>query len=165
MSDVEWRLRAPANLVSKKAVLLWTLRAVIFWVVVVGAQGVVLLVVDGVPGWVRGTAVGAGVVGVVHTLVMPRWRYRVHRWETTADAVFTRSGWVSQEWRLAPISRIQTVDTARGPLEQLLGLSTITVTTASAQGPLKVEGLDAGVAARVVGELAATTQVTPGDAT
>ncbi|GAA2994252.1 PH domain-containing protein [Actinokineospora diospyrosa] len=165
MSESEWRLRAPANLVSKRAVLLWTLRAVIFWVVVVGAQGVVLLVVDGAPTWLRATMVVAAVVGVVHALVMPRWRYRVHRWETTGDAVFTRSGWISQEWRLAPISRIQTVDTARGPLQQLLNLSTITVTTASAQGPLRVEGLDAEVAARVVDELAATTQATPGDAT
>ncbi|GAA3052739.1 PH domain-containing protein [Actinokineospora globicatena] len=165
MSESEWRLRAPANLVSKRAVLLWTLRAAIFWAVVAGAQAVVLLVVDGAPRWLRVTIVVTAVVGVVHTIVMPRWRYRVHRWETTADAVFTRSGWVTQEWRLAPISRIQTVDTARGPLQQLLRLSTITVTTASAQGPLKIEGLDAEVAARVVDELAATTQATPGDAT
>ncbi|SER04685.1 PH domain-containing protein [Actinokineospora terrae] len=165
MSESEWRLRAPANLVSKRAVLLWTLRAAIFWVVVVGAEAVALLVVDGAPRWLRVTLVAAAVIGVVHTAVMPRWRYRVHRWETTADAVFTRSGWVSQEWRLAPISRIQTVDTARGPLQQLLKLSTITVTTASAQGPVTIENLDADVAARVVEELAATTQATPGDAT
>jgi membrane protein YdbS with pleckstrin-like domain len=40
------------------------------------------------------------------------------------------------------MSRIQTVDTVRGPLQQLLGLSTVTVTTASAAGPLQVKGID-----------------------
>ncbi|GLZ37837.1 membrane protein [Actinokineospora sp. NBRC 105648] len=158
-------MRAPANLVSKRAVLQWTLQAAIFWVIVVVGQLIAVVLADDPPGWLRVTLVVSIVVGVVHALVMPQWRYRVHRWETTGDAVFTRSGWITQEWRLAPISRIQTVDTERGPLQQLLKLSTVTVTTASAQGPVKIEGLDADVAARVVDTLAATTQATPGDAT
>ncbi|WP_285500797.1 PH domain-containing protein [Actinokineospora sp. NBRC 105648] len=165
VSETEWRLRAPANLVSKRAVLQWTLQAAIFWVIVVVGQLIAVVLADDPPGWLRVTLVVSIVVGVVHALVMPQWRYRVHRWETTGDAVFTRSGWITQEWRLAPISRIQTVDTERGPLQQLLKLSTVTVTTASAQGPVKIEGLDADVAARVVDTLAATTQATPGDAT
>jgi len=73
---------------------------------------------------------------------MSRWRFRIHRWEATEDAVYTSAGWLSQEWRVAPMSRIQTVDTVRGPLQQLLGLSTVTVTTASAAGPLQVKGID-----------------------
>nr|WP_026316704.1 PH domain-containing protein [Actinokineospora enzanensis] len=165
MSESEWGLRAPANLVSKRAVAHWALQAVVLWVVLLGAQGVVWAVSDSPPRWLGYTAVVSAVVGVAHIVVMPLWRYRVHRWETTADAVFTRSGWVTQEWRLAPISRIQTVDTGRGPLQQLLKLSTVTVTTASARGPVTIEGLDADVAARIVDELSATTQATPGDAT
>ncbi|PPK68980.1 PH domain-containing protein [Actinokineospora auranticolor] len=163
--SAEWRLRAPANLVSRRAIVQWALRAGLFWVFVLAVHGGIALFSDEPPGWLRYTAIGAAVVGVVHVAVMPQWRYRVHRWETTADAVFTRSGWVTQEWRLAPISRIQTVDTGRGPLQQLLKLSTVTITTASAQGPLKIDGLDATVAAKVVDELSATTQATPGDAT
>jgi uncharacterized protein len=93
------------------------------------------------------------------------WRYRVHRWETTDDAVYTRTGWLWQEWRVAPMSRIQTVDTERGPLEQLFGLSSITVTTASAAGPLKIVGLDHELAAELVRRLTAATQANPGDAT
>ncbi|SDD50729.1 hypothetical protein SAMN05216174_11234 [Actinokineospora iranica] len=158
-------MRAPANLVSKRAIIQWTLQAVIGWAVVVVGQGLVVLLADAPPGWLRVTLAVSAVVGVVHVLVMPRWRYRVHRWETTGDAVFTRSGWINEEWRLAPVSRIQTVDTARGPLQQLLKLATVTVTTASAQGPVKIAGLDEDVAARIVDELAATTQATPGDAT
>lgn len=158
-----WRLRAPANLVSKRAVALWTLHAAIGWAVVLGGLGVWYLL--GGLDWVGYALAGLAVVAVVHTAVMPSWRYRVHRWETTAHAVFTRSGWINQEWRLAPISRIQTVDTGRGPLQQLLKLATVTITTASAAGPLKIEGLDEGLAARIVDELATTTEVVPGDAT
>jgi membrane protein YdbS with pleckstrin-like domain len=89
----------------------------------------------------------------------------VHRWEANQEAVVTRSGWLTQEWRVAPLSRIQTVDTKRGPLEQLLGLATVTVTTASAAGPVQIAGLAHDDAARLVDELTATTQATPGDAT
>jgi membrane protein YdbS with pleckstrin-like domain len=49
------------------------------------------------------------------TLALPRWWYRLHRWEVTDAAVHTRSGYFWQEWRVAPMSRIQTVDTQRGP--------------------------------------------------
>ncbi|HVK24274.1 MAG TPA: PH domain-containing protein [Actinokineospora sp.] len=165
MENTEWRLRPPANLVSKRAILHWTLRAAIVWTIVVGAQAIHLLIDDGSSTWVRVVALVSLVVAVAHVAVMPRWRYAVHRWETSPEAVYTRSGWINQEWRLAPVSRIQTVDTARGPLQQLLNLSTVTVTTASAAGPVKIENLDASVAARIADELTSTTQATPGDAT
>jgi membrane protein YdbS with pleckstrin-like domain len=159
------RLRAPANLVSRRAIGHWALRAGLGWSVVVAAQAFPAALVPGVPVWLKITTVVSIVAAVAHVVVMPQWRYRVHRWETTPDAVFTRGGWINQEWRLAPVSRIQTVDTARGPLQQLLKLATVTVTTASAQGPVTIEGLDEVVAARIVDELTATTQATPGDAT
>src|SRR5207248_2112499 len=80
------------------------------------------------------------VLGPLHLIVMPQWRYRVHRWEVTGEAVYTQSGWLKQEWRIAPVSRIQTVDIERDPFEQLFGLAKITVTTASAAGPLRLLG-------------------------
>src|SRR5919204_259410 len=86
------------------------------------------------------------VVAAAHLVVMPRWRYAVHRWEATPHAVYTQSGWFSQERRIAPVSRIQTVDAERPPLEQLFGLADVTVTTASAHGPLHIHGLDRATA-------------------
>jgi hypothetical protein len=96
---------------------------------------------------------------------MPQWRYRVHRWEVAPEAVYTRAGWLHQESRIAPISRIQTVDSERGPLEQLFGLANVTVTTASAAGPLKIEGLDHQTAQRLVDDLTTAAHATRGDAT
>lgn len=150
---------------SRKSITLWTLHAAIGWVVLLIPQGVFLLLVDQPPPWQVAAAVATLALGTAHTAVMPRWRYRVHRWESTPEAVYTLSGWLNQEWRIAPVSRIQTVDTKRGPLQQVLGLSTVTVTTASAAGPVHIEGLDHDEAVRLAEELTSTTQATPGDAT
>lgn len=72
---------------------------------------------------------------------------------------------ITVEQRIAPISRVQTVDTERGALSRLFGLSTVTVTTASAKGELRIEGLDRDVAARIVHDLTVVTAASEGDAT
>ncbi|MCP2092862.1 hypothetical protein LV78_000802 [Actinosynnema pretiosum] len=159
------RLRAPRNRVSRRAITLWTLDAAIGWLVLLAIQLVPYFLVSDASTWQVAGLIATVVAGVAHTLVMPRWRYRVHRWEATPEAVYTLSGWLTQEWRIAPVSRIQTVDTKRGPLQQLLRLSTVTVTTASAAGPVEIAGLDHAEAVRLAEELTSTTQATPGDAT
>lgn len=159
------RLREPQNLVSARAIPYWTVRAVPGWVVLLAAETVGLVPA----GQRRGLVVAAMGVTVLaaaaHLAVMPRWRYRVHRWEATPTAVYTQSGWLSQERRIAPVSRIQTVDTERGPLEQLFRLANVTVTTASAAGPLRIHGLDHDVAERLAAELTTVTSRAPDDAT
>jgi membrane protein YdbS with pleckstrin-like domain len=86
--------------------------------------------------------------------VRPRLRYRVHRWEVTDDAVYTLTGWLTRTWTLVPISRIQTVDVTRGVLQQMFGLATVAVLTASSQGTVRVPHLPAAVARRVADDLA-----------
>ncbi|MCA1269124.1 PH domain-containing protein, partial [Streptomyces sp. 7G] len=108
----------------------------------------------------------AGPGGATATAVLfPLWWFRTHRWEVTEDAVYVLTGFFWQEWRIAPMSRIQTVDTVRGPLEQLFRLATVTVTTASAKGAVRIEGLDHEVAADLAERLTRITRDTPGDAT
>nr|WP_246284357.1 PH domain-containing protein [Nocardioides perillae] len=96
---------------------------------------------------------------------MPDLRYRWHRWEVTPTAVHTRAGWITVEQRIAPISRVQTVDSSQTGLMRLFGLRSITVTTASSAGPLVVECLDEQVADRVVADLTRITGQASGDAT
>ncbi|MBB5906337.1 hypothetical protein BKA25_000653 [Actinoalloteichus hymeniacidonis] len=118
--------------------------------------------------WLAMPAVVLGVLAACYAAVMPGWRYRVHRWETTDIAVYTRSGWFWQQSRIAPLARIQTVDTVRGPLERMFGLATVTVTTASAKGALRIEGLDHELAEEIAQRLTEQTQstaATAGDAT
>ncbi|SDZ03125.1 hypothetical protein SAMN05421504_108344 [Amycolatopsis xylanica] len=159
-------LREPRNRVSPKAKLYWACRAAFSWVFFFGAQ-VVWLLVDDETGATPHLVVFlvSAVVALAHILVMPRWRFAVHRWEITPDAVYTRSGWLDQEWRIAPVSRIQTVDSERGVLERMFGLANLTVTTASSAGPIKIHGLDQETARRAAEELTGNTVATEGDAT
>ena len=71
---------------------------------------------------------------------------------------------VEQERRIAPVSRIQTVDMTRDTAEAL-GLASVTVTTASAAGPLLIDGLDLDVARHLVEDLTALTIAERGDET
>jgi membrane protein YdbS with pleckstrin-like domain len=144
----------------------WTTRAALGWLVVLGAQVAWMLLAGDAGATWRVVALAVTVVaGAAHIVVMPRWRYRVHRWEAADHAVYTQSGWFDQERRIAPISRIQTVDSERGPLEQLFGLTNVTVTTASAAGPLRIHGLDRDTAQALVDDLTAASQTMRGDAT
>lgn len=157
-------LRDPANLVSPRARLVWAGGALSFAL----ALGFVLLVasrlfeVFPMPAWAW---VAYAVAALAYVVVMPLYRYRVHRWESTATAVYTQRGWLGRERRIAPMSRVQTVDLEQGAVSRALGLATVTVTTASAAGPLRIEGLDRVVAERLVEELTRRTDAEPGDAT
>jgi membrane protein YdbS with pleckstrin-like domain len=159
------QLRDPAHLVSPRAVVYWTVRAVPAWLLVLAGQLIWWWISRNHFG-LRGAALVLTVLfATAHLMVMPRWRYRVHRWEVTDTAVYTQSGWLNQERRIAPISRVQTVDTERGPLEQLFNLANVTVTTASAAGPLRIQGLDRATAEGLVAELTEVTSRSEGDAT
>ncbi|MDA2807871.1 PH domain-containing protein [Nocardiopsis suaedae] len=165
------RLRPPRHRVAGRAVALWTLRALLLWGPAAGVAAALAVASDITgpvpwatgPLWALTAAVGA--LGLLVVLAMPQWRYRVHRWEVTGEAVYTSFGWLWQEWRVAPMARIQTVDTERGPLQRALGLATLTVTTASAAGPLRIDGLDAEQAADLAQQLTEVTQTIPGDGT
>jgi len=158
-------LRPPAHRVSPLAIGYWTVRASVGWLVLVVVQVLWLLADLGNLGLRVTILIATVVVAVLHLVVMPQWRYRVHRWENTEQAVYTQTGWFTQERRIAPVSRIQTVDSAFGVLERLFGLANVTVTTASAAGPIRIHGLARDDAQRLVDQLTRTTAATPGDAT
>ncbi|MBK1787848.1 PH domain-containing protein [Prauserella cavernicola] len=159
------RLREPRHRLAPRAIVWWTLRAVITVGVVLGLLAALRAVAEAARPAIDQLLVGTAVAGVLYVAIMPTWRFLIHRWETTDEGVYSASGWLVRQWQIAPASRIQTVDTKRGPLQQLLGLATVTVTTASAQGPVKITGLDAEIASEAAGHLSRVTQRTTGDAT
>ncbi|MBB6421395.1 PH domain-containing protein [Streptomyces sp. AK010] len=158
-------MRSPRNRVERKSILWWTTANLAKAVGVLGALALLHAVSEPSRPWLEPVL---GVLGVVYALrvtVAPTCRYLIHRWEVSDEAVYSLRGWVVREWRVTPVSRIQTIDTIRGPLQQLFGLATLRVTTASRQGQVIISGLDADVATRLAAELTAVTQATPGDAT
>jgi membrane protein YdbS with pleckstrin-like domain len=158
-------LRDPAHLVSPRAVAFWTVRAVIGWLFILAGQLFWFVLSPDHAGLQVAALSLTLLVAAAHLIVMPRWRYRVHRWEVTDTAVYTQSGWLHQERRIAPLSRVQTVDFRRGPLEQLFSLANVTVTTASMAGPLSIHGLDRATAEGLVAELTEVVGRSGGDAT
>jgi len=158
-------LAEPANSPSRRAPLLWAASALLWWIVPVVVQ-VWWVLVHPSPAWLHVTVAAVTVaLMAVHIGVVPVWRYRVHRWEISDRAAFTRTGWLVQQHRIAPISRVQTVDTYRGPLDRLFKLANVTVTTASSAGAVRIVALDNDVAEGIVARLTDIAALGPGDAT
>jgi uncharacterized protein len=61
-------------------------------------------------------------------------RYRVWRFEVQEDAVYLERGVFTRVESVVPFVRIQNVDTQRGPVERLAGLSSVVVYTAGTRG-------------------------------
>ena len=151
-------VREPAWSLSRSAIGLWVtegvissvglaIAAILFAVLVPDAGGPLPLLRRLIP-------IAALLWAVATIGIRPWFRFRVHRWEVTPDAVYTLTGWLTRTWTLVPISRIQTVDVTRGVLQQVFGLATVAVLTASSQGTVRVWHLQADVAHRVADDLA-----------
>lgn len=158
-------LRPPRYQVHPKARHAWRISAVLGWLFLLVPLVVVAVVVEVSRPWTAWAAGAVAGVTAVHATVMPEWRYRVHRWEVDDMAVYTRAGWISQTSRVAPVSRIQTVDSSYGPIQRMFGLGRLTVTTASAAGALTVDGLEHTRVEELVARLTAVTARDGGDAT
>ncbi|WP_300404559.1 PH domain-containing protein [Nocardioides sp.] len=155
-------LRDPAHRVSPRARVMWQLGAGVEGLVLVVIAGALALTMDAVRWWM---VLALAVVVVTYVAVVPQWRYLVHRWEATDTAVYTQTGWWARERRIAPMSRIQTVDYAEGAISRLFGLASVTVTTASAAGAISIDGLDRQVARQLVDDLTRQADAVEGDAT
>ncbi|MDL5158091.1 PH domain-containing protein [Actinomycetospora termitidis] len=157
-------LRPPREPLDPRVRSWWRVHCLAWPVLLAVVLGVLGLLIRPIA-WFLPVAGAVVVVGLLLAVAFPAYWYRVHRWEVTDDAVYTRSGFLWQEWRAAPLSRIQTVDTTRGPLQQAFGLSALVVTTASSRGAVTVVGLDHERAAEIAERLTRATQAVPGDAT
>ena len=163
-------VRDPAWSLSRSAVGLWVTQGVLgtaFWAAVLV---VVWLTVPGDAGAVVPVLRWGGLALVLLYAVLaigvrPQLRYRVHRWEVTGTAVYTLTGWLSREWTLVPIARIQTVDVTRGAVQQVFGLASVAVMTASSQGTVRIPHLAADVARRVAEDLAVRAEQVRDEAT
>lgn len=157
-------LRPPSERVDSLARWMWTVTDALRCVPVI----VVLVLVTGpwdwfeMPGWLW---VAIAVAMAAYVGLVPQWRYLVHRWEITDSAVYTQTGWWARERRIAPMSRVQTVDHREGAIERIFGLATVRITTASSAGALTIEGLDQLQAVDLVAELTRIADSVPGDAT
>nr|AXL06648.1 hypothetical protein [uncultured bacterium] len=159
------RLRPPTTKVNRRAVPWWRWRLALSSASLATLLAALGIVIPPARPWPPIAAMAVVVLAVPLVALLPAWWYRVHRWEVTDTAVYARAGYFFQESRIAPMSRIQTVDTERGPLERCFGLATLIVTTASSAGAVTIKGLDQDIAASLAHRLADVTALIPQDAT
>ncbi|PAY22053.1 hypothetical protein CEY15_15735 [Dietzia natronolimnaea] len=155
-------LRPPRHRVDPRCRRWWTAQ-VGLWM----AGPLVVAVVLGLAlsRWILLAAAGWAVATAVALVAVPRIRWAIHRWEATNTAIYSRSGLFWEEWRAAPLSRVQTVDKTRGPLQRHFGLATVVVTTASSSGAVRISALDAAQAEEMADRLTLLAQDDQRDAT
>jgi len=89
-------------------------------------------------------------IGVVRAVLLFRsWSYVVR-----ADSLYLSRGVLTRVRTVVPYVRVQHIDTTRGPLERLLGLSTLVVYTAGSRGAdVTIPGLTPDRASTLQGRL------------
>lgn len=85
----------------------------------------------------------------------PRARWDGWRWRLTPLALELTHGVLVRTHEAVPYFRVQQIDVAQGPVDRLLGLATLQVTTASASGSASLPGVPADQAPAVRAELLA----------
>ena len=159
------KVRPPAHQVDPRAAGWWLARNLLMCGIPLAALIAAAVLWDQARIWLAAPIAAAALILAARVVIEPWWRRRVHRWEVTDRATYASSGWLVTEWRVAPTSRIQTVDAVRGPLEQVFGLATLRVTTASSAGAVNIRGLDRRVAEDAAARLAVIAELSEGDAT
>ncbi len=77
-----------------------------------------------------GVFVALFVLGAVHTVL----RYRAWHFEVREDTLYIERGVLVNVRTVVPFVRVQHVDARRGPIERVLGLSSVVVYTAGSRG-------------------------------
>ena len=140
------------RMLEQRIVLVWRLALLPALILPTVLLGFLIRILPG-PGWVVAlpfAALAALAIGPLQTLRWRRWS-----WRLTDTAIELRSGVLGRRHVVVPHFRVQQIDVLEGPIERLLGLATLTVTTASAGGSVSLPGLPAATAPVVRGEMLA----------
>lgn len=154
-------LREPRERLDPRARAVWALNELIGGVV---TGGIALLVLFGARrifdlhwGWVAGITAAIVLRAVVWAWAGPALQYRQWRFEIRDDEVDLLHGIVVRTRQIIPMSRIQHVDTTRGPLQRRFGLASVVFYTAA--GVMSIPALSAERAAEVRDQIAALAKV------
>lgn len=125
--------------INPRVQFLWIGRAV----VVAAVLGTIAAAVDRFavavgPVVIGGLLLVVALVGTVHAvLLFRRWRFEIQD-----DALYLVRGVITQVDTSVPYVRVQHTDTQRGPIERLVGLSSVVVYTAGTRGAdIRIPGL------------------------
>lgn len=110
--------------------VLWAVRAGLTALILGLVAAFILRGLDRDPRVGAVVVVGVMLLGTVWVVL----HYRIWVYQVRDDAIYLERGVFTHVRTLVPYVRIQHVDTSRGPVERLLGLSTLVVYTAGSRG-------------------------------
>lgn len=122
---------------------------------IVVAVIVVLLVVPDIPVWVPALVAGIGVVTFVWLWWLIGRRVRSFGYAERGDDLLVGSGIMFRRLVIVPYGRMQLVDVKAGPIDRMLGVTTVQLHTAAATTDATIPGLVPDVAAALRDRLAA----------
>lgn len=136
-----------AQALATEVVTVWRLQSIarwsVTWIVATSIGAFLLPTLRWVP------AVVTALAAVTAVTIMPGWRHHRWRWQLTNDALELSHGIFIRRHVAVPYFRIQQIDVTRSPLERLMGIATVEVTTASATGTARIPGIAAMEAPRL----------------
>lgn len=157
----EARRGEPSEKLDPRARRVWTIGDLLVAAVLTAmAWGVTytlwrLLAFDRMATFVVPAAFGAALVA--WAFIRPEIEFRQWRFEIRDDEVDLLHGVVIRTRQVVPMSRIQHVDTRRGPLQRRYGLATVQFFTAA--GAMEIPQLSVGRAEQVRDQIAALAKV------
>ena len=166
LEHTEVSILEPRYKVSPKAPIAWTLESMWSIIILIALQVGWYFWGDNVMAfWNWVAAAATAWIGFFSLFVAPTWRYFVARWDFSDTAVYAKSGWWTHQYRIAPLSRLQTVYTKRSMFERMLGLASVIASTASSHGSVEIKGLPLADAETLADHLLKIAEIGEGDAT
>ncbi|WP_101296451.1 PH domain-containing protein [Halegenticoccus soli] len=119
--------------------VLWALRAVLTAAILGGASWLGSRFAVDAPRWIPAAVFAVALLAGVALALL---RYRLWGYEVREDSLYLERGVFTRVRTVVPFVRIQHVDSARGPVERLVGLASTVVYTAGSRGAdVKIPGL------------------------
>ena len=154
-------LQPPKERLDPRARTMWYVSEAIqcvIWIAIIWAIAWALFRFTPIETWWVVLAAAVIIVGsIIETVVSPGLRYRYWRYEIREDEVDLQHGFVTTTRQLVPMSRIQHVDTRRGPLQRRFGLASVVFFTAA--GSMEIPALSEERAAEVRNRIADLAKV------
>ena len=131
-----WRKIMKMNMLDKKVLKYWYVRAAIVALAIIIAEAIAVLALI-----IAETAADVATVVVICTavpallllcfvLVIPALYYKFYSWGYDEKRVVVRYGVIFRRRVLIPVSQIQDLHRTQGPIMMMMGLSGVTVSTA-----------------------------------
>jgi membrane protein YdbS with pleckstrin-like domain len=122
--------------------------------IVVAAGVVALFIVPGIDRLIGWAATGVALIAFIWLWWLIGRRVRSYGYAERADDLLVRSGIMFRRLVIVPYGRMQLVDVTAGPIDRLLGVTTVQLHTAAATTDATIPGLEPAIAAALRDRLA-----------